>query len=935
MTEAQHSPPATREWHASSAEAVLAQLGVDGGRGLDAGEAQARLERFGPNRLAPPAVRPAWKRLLLQFHNVLIYVMLVAAVVTALLGHWIDTGVLLAAVLVNALIGFIQEGKAEDALAAIRQMLSLRASVLRGGERLQVDADLLVPGDIVTLVSGDKVPADLRLIRAKGVRAEEAALTGESVAVGKDLAPVAADAQLGDRSCMLYSGTLVASGVAVGAVVETGARTELGRIGTMLEQVHQTTTPLLRQIAGFSRWLALAIVLLSAGAFALGVLWRGQPPAEMFMMAVALAASAIPEGLPAIMTITLALGVRRMARRSAIVRHLPAVETLGSVTVICSDKTGTLTCNEMTVRRVATAERVFEVGGAGYAPEGGFHLEGAPADPADHPALAEVARVALLCNDAALRREGDAWLLDGDPTEGALLTLGLKAGLDGAHERAAWPRLDAIPFESEHRFMATLHHDHAGRAFVFVKGAPERVLDMCAAQRAGGADAALDPDYWRRAATDFAARSLRVLAVAVRPVDAGKRTLDFSDADSGFTMLAMLGSMDPPREEAIAAVAECAAAGIRVKMITGDHAETARAIGASLGIGVGRPALTGAEIELMDDATLRGVVGDIDVFARASPEHKLRLVEALQAQGEVVAMTGDGVNDAPALKRADVGIAMGHKGTEAAKEAADVVLADDNFATIGNAVREGRGIYDNIRKFILFMLPTNGGEALVVLAAILTGIALPLTPAQVLWINLATSSTLGLALAFERTEPGVMLRPPRDPRDPLLSGFFVWRVLFVSVLMMTGALGLFLWELGRGASLETARTMAVTAVVAAEMFYLVNSRYIERSALSLEGLAGNRQVLMAIGVCAALQLGFVHAPPLQAVFGSTHLDAAEWGRALLAGVFVFAAAEIEKAVIRARRARRDAGSTGGGRSGAGDPPATGAAVLSRAAQPPR
>ncbi len=495
-------------------------------------------------------------------------------------------------------------------------------------------------------------------------------------------------------------------------------------------------------------------------------------------------------------------------------------------------------------------------------------------------------------------------MLEGDPTEGALLTLALKIGLDGAHEHATWPRTDAIPFESEHRFMATLHHDHMGRGFVVVKGAPERVLEMCGGQRVGAGDAALDPDYWRRAATDFAARALRVLAVAVKPVGADQRSLDFSDVESGFTMLALLGSMDPPREEAIAAVAECAAAGIRVKMITGDHAETARAIGALLGIGVGRPALTGAEIELMDEASLRGVVGDIDVFARASPEHKLRLVEALQARGEVVAMTGDGVNDAPALKRADVGIAMGHKGTEAAKEAAHVVLADDNFATIGNAVREGRGIYDNIRKFILFMLPTNGGEALVVLAAILSGIALPLTPAQVLWINLATSSTLGLALAFERTEPGVMQRPPRDPREPLLSGFFVWRVLFVSVLMMTGALGLFLWETARGASLETARTMAVTAVVAAEMFYLLNSRHIERTALSREGLIGNPQALLAIGVCVLLQLSFVHAPPLQAVFGSTHLDAGEWARALLAGVFVFVAAELEKVVLRARLARR-------------------------------
>ncbi|CAG0938167.1 partial H+-transporting ATPase, partial [Gallionellaceae bacterium] len=631
--------------------------------------------------------------------------------------------------------------------------------------------------------------------------------------------------------------------------------------------------------------------------------WRGHPPAEMFMMVVALAASAIPEGLPTIMTITLALGVRRMAERHAIVRHLPAVETLGSVTVICSDKTGTLTRNEMTVQRVVTGSHVFEVSGTGYAPEGGFHLGGMTVSSDDYPELSHIARAVVLCNDARLGRHDDGWKLHGDPTEGALLTLALKVGLDPSAERRNLPRTDAIPFESEHRLMATLHHDHESQGCIYVKGAPERILAMCN-KEGGKPDRALDFAYWHRNAQTCAADGLRILAIAVKPVEGSQRDVQFADLEGGFTLLALTGLIDPPREEAIEAVAACSAAGIQVKMITGDHADTARAIGAQLGIGTNGLALTGEEIELMGDEQLRLAVSGADVIARASPEHKLRLVEALQATGEVVAMTGDGVNDAPALKRADVGIAMGLKGTEAAKEAADMVLADDNFATIGNAVREGRGIYDNIQKFILFMLPTNGGEALVVIAAILFELTLPLTPAQVLWINLATVSTLGLALAFEHPEHDVMRRHPRNPRAPLLSWFFAWRVLMVSILMMTGALGLFLWELDHGASLETARTMAVSAVVFAEMFYLVNSRYIYRSVLSHHGLFGNHYVLFAIAACATLQIAYVHAAPLQAVFGSTGLAPGEWLKVVFAGMLVFAIAELEKALLRIFNQRR-------------------------------
>jgi len=829
--------------------------------------------------------------------------MLVAAGTTALLSDWVDTGVLLAAILVNAIIGFIQEGKAEQAMDAIRGMLSLHTTVIRDSKRAEIEAENLVPGDIVALASGDKVPADLRFIAGKGLRVNEAILTGESEAIEKTVDPVPNDAQLGERYCMLYSGTLVTSGQATGIVVETGVRTELGRISSMLARVQTMTTPLLRQIAGFGHWLALAIVLMSIATFVIGVLWHGHPPKEMFMMAVALAASAIPEGLPAIMTITLALGMRRMAKRNAIIRHLPAVETLGSVTVICSDKTGTLTRNEMTVQRLATAEHIFDVSGVGYAPDGGIYLEGAAITVDDYPELAEISRAAVLCNDAQLHRlDDESWQMTGDPTEGALLAFATKVGADPAWERETLPRTDAIPFESEHRLMATLHHDHAGSGYIYVKGAPERILEMCDCQRGfQETEAALDADYWRLCARDAAASGLRVLAIAAKRVEESRREVSFSDLESGFILLALVGIIDPPREEAIAAVEICNNAGIRVKMITGDHVDTAQAIGARLGIGHGKQALTGAEIEAMDDEELRGIALDVDIFARASPEHKLRLVQALQAAGQVVAMTGDGVNDAPALKRANVGVAMGLKGTEAAKEASDMVLADDNFATIGNAVYVGRGIYDNIRKFILFMLPTNGGEALVVIAAILFELTLPLTPAQVLWINMVTSSTLGLALAFERPERDVMHRPPRDPRESLLSWFFAWRVLMVSVLFMVGALGLFLWEIHRGSSLETARTMAVSTVVGAEMFYLINSRYIYKSVLSFEGLFGNRYALIAIAVCAGLQIAYTHTEPMQALFGSTDLSPDEWLKVTLAGAFVFTVAELEKTVIRVFR----------------------------------
>lgn len=884
-------------WHALVHEEVLQQLRTDS-KGLDEAEVLRRIGQYGANRLPAQKRRSPILRLLMQFHNILLHVMLAASVITAFLGHWVDAGVLLVAVVVNVIIGFVQEGKAEASLDAIRTMLSPRATVIREGNRQEIDAAGLVPGDLVVIGSGDRVPADLRLISVRELRIDEAALTGESLPAKKHTGAVATDTPLGDRSGMAYSGTLVATGQGRGIVVATGIATELGNINRMLSSIQSLTTPLLRQINKFGRILAAAILFMASATFVLGTLVHGQDTTEMFIMAVALAASAIPEGLPAIMTITLALGVQRMARRNAIIRHLPAVEALGSVTVICSDKTGTLTRDEMTAQRVVCAGHVFDVGGVGYAPVGDFSIDGHIVETQHYPALAMAVRAGVLCNDAHLRKKGDIWRMLGDPTEGALLVLGAKAGLMQEMAAAEWPRLHSIPFESARRYMATHHLGPDGKSWIFVKGAPERVLEMCRYQLAHDGEHKLDRDYWRQMETETAAQGLRLLALAARRAAPVGDKLSTEDLTSGYTLLAFVGIVDPPREEAVRAVRECHAAGIRVKMITGDHAETARAIGAQLGIGVDKPCLTGTEIEAMDDAELRRASMEMDVFARANPEHKLRLVQALQDDGQVVAMTGDGVNDAPALKRADVGVAMGVKGTEAAKEVADMVLADDNFATIATAVREGRAVYDNLKKFILFMLPTNGGEALVVIAAILFELTLPLTPAQVLWINMVTSSTLGLALAFEPAEHNIMARHPRPPGTPLLSGFFVWRVLLVSVLMMGGALGLFLWELGIGTSIETARTMAVNAVVVAEMFYLLNSRYIFTSVVNREGLTGNRYVLLAIAACIPLQLAYTHLPALQAIFGSADLSALEWLKVIGAGLLVFSGAELEKLVLR-------------------------------------
>jgi magnesium-transporting ATPase (P-type) len=880
------------DWHGRDTADVVNALSVEPSRGLSAEEAATRLEEHGRNRLPEEQRESTFRRFIKQFHNVLIYILIAAAAFTAFLGEWIDTGVIIAVVLVNAIIGFIQEGKAERALEEIRRMLSLEASVVRGGRRLTIDAEELVPGDIVVLESGDRVPADLRIIDAHEVRIEEAALTGESEPVRKTAEAVEPDALLGDRRSMAYSSTVLTAGQLHGVVVATGEHTEIGRIGEMVTRVEKMTTPLLEKIDRFGRVLSAVIVGFGALLFLLGWLLRGYTFEEMFLVVVSFAVAAIPEGLPAILTITLALGVQRMGRRNAILRRLPAVETLGSVTTICSDKTGTLTHNELTVGRVLLSASSLTVTGSGYAAEGEILNEaGGPAS--GEAGLNELVRAAVLCNEAdIIERDGELHVA-GDPLEAALLVLGQKAGRDPAELRAANPRLDSIPFESANRYMATLHETTNGH-WIYVKGAPERVLEMC-----GDVDAAA----WQRRIDERAVEGYRMLALAAR---GGNRlnTLAAQDVESGCTLLGVVGLMDPPREEAKDAVAKCQSAGIRVVMITGDHALTARSIGAQLGIGDGRRAVTGREIEAADDDAVMEYVRENDVIARASPEHKLRLVRALQSMNEVVAMTGDGVNDAPALKQADIGVAMGIKGTEAAKSAAEMVLADDNFASIEIAVEEGRTVYDNLKKTILFLLPTNGAEALMVVGAIAMALPeLPITPVQILWVNMVTAVTLALALAFEPTEPNIMDRPPR-PRDaPILSAHLLTRIAYVSVIVAAACIVLFLLELDAGIDPNRARTIAVNALVTAEAFYLFNCRFIWRSSVGMRSLSGNNAVLIAVAILVVLQLGFTYLPLMQAWFGTAGMEPIDWFWCLVLGAGLFCVVEVEKAFGRRRQAR--------------------------------
>ena len=894
MQEVTEQPPV---WSAPVDE-VLARLATSAD-GITSDQARERLAETGPNRLPPPEPTPWWRRALAQFQDTLIYILLASAAAKAALGDWVDFTVILAVAVINAAIGLIQEGRAEKALAGIRTMLSVQADVRRDGGWVRVDAEQLVPGDVVRLRAGDKVPADLRLIAASNLQAEESALTGESVPTSKDADVVAVDAGIGDRTDMVFSGTLITQGTARGVVTGTGQSTEVGKIQTMVDEVEPLETPLSRQLDAFGKALALLIAVMAVVMVVVGRVVHDFAGEELVSATIGFAVAAVPEGLPALVTIILALGVQQMARERAITRKLPAVEALGSVTTICSDKTGTLTKNEMTVRTVVTTAASYEVTGIGYAPDGDIRRDGVPVTLADHADLAALVTVMARCNDAVVRRDDDdRWALVGVPTDGALRTLALKGGFDAD----GWTRLDVVPFDSQTKYMATLDRDPEGGRLLLVKGAPDRVLDRCSHQRgADGQSEALDRRRWEEHIDALGAQGLRVLAAAVGTPPAGDRIGD-ADLSQGLEIVGLVGIVDPPRPEAVDAIAKCRRAGIRVKMITGDHAGTALAIGREMGIvrGDGIGVLTGADLETMSNAQLREVVREVDVFARTSPEHKIRIVSALQHHREVVAMTGDGVNDAPALTQADVGVAMGIKGTEATKEAADVVLADDNFATIEHAVEEGRRIYDNVRKSVLFLLPTNGAQALVMLVAVLFGMTLPLEPVQVLWINMVTAVTLSLALAYEKAEPGIMDRAPRDPRASVVDLAYGWRIVVVSVLIGGAALLVFTTTYDAGLSLDEARTAAVTMLALGQLAYLFNSRYLDRSSLTPAVLRGNRAVWIASAAMVVSQIAFVYLPFMNTWFGSAPIGLDIWGYTAALAVAVFLLVEAGKAVDRRR-----------------------------------
>ncbi len=823
--------PSKPAWHNFGLDRVAAELNIDPAAGLSPDEVVRRQAEYGPNQLSRKASRSQLITFLLQFHQPLVYILLTAAAITFILDEYIDAGVIFGVVVLNSLVGFVQEYRATRAIDALSRSMVAIATVRRGSQTVRVPSPELVPGDVVLLASGDSVPADMRLIRVKDLRCAEATLTGESVPVEKGIAVLPPETPLADRKNLAFASALVSFGQATGIVVAIGDRTEVGKIQRLIQSADNLSTPLTREITRFSMWLMYAILGISAFTFIVGLV-QGQKVLDLFHAAVALSVAAIPEGLPAAVTVVLAIGVARMARRNAIIRKLPAVEALGSTSVICSDKTGTLTENQMTVQRVWAGERLWLASGVGYSPEGAVSAADLSGDlPSE--ATRECLVCGALCNDSRLVQKEGRWEIDGDPTEGALHVVARKIGLVEANLSTALPRLDAVPFESEYQYMATLHDAGPGRPRVaYLKGSVERILERCAG---------VDNGEIHRLVGEMGEAGLRVLAFAKKELPPEQAELSHADVGGGLTFLGLQGMIDPPRAEAVKAVAACHAAGVRVKMITGDHAATAAAIAAQLGMGHpdgadGQPpVLTGKQLEAIPDDKLPEAADAANVFARVTPEQKLRLVKALQSGGRVVAMTGDGVNDAPALKQADIGVAMGVTGTDVAKNAADMVLTDDNFASIVSAVEEGRGVFDNLTKFLVWTLPTNLGEGLVILLAVLVGATLPILPVQILWINMTTAILLGMTLTFEPKEPNLMERPPRDPRQSFLTRDLLRRMILVGLAMLVGAFGLFEYELASGGLANTeqadaaARTVAVNVFVMVEAFYLFNCRSLTRS----------------------------------------------------------------------------------------------------------
>lgn len=895
-------------WHSLDVVETLNILKSNQEQGLNSSEVQLRQEQYGLNELVVNEPQSVIIRFLRQFHNILIYVLLLSAIITILMQRWVDTSVILGVIILNSIFGFIQEGKAEKALAAIRDMLSPMAKVIRNHKKTTILASELVPGDIIIIERGDKIPADLRILETRGLQIQESILTGEAHAVEKTTVAVKLVAPLAERFTLAYSGTLVTHGSGLGVVVATGLNTEIGKVSEMLKSVDVPTTPLQQQMNRFGYWLTAAILLLGAITFMFGFFVWHDSSQEMFMAIVGLIVAAIPEGLPPLLTIILALGVTRMAKRHAIIRRLPAVETMGAITTICSDKTGTLTCNELVVEDVVTTKNDYNV------TENKVYVvsqndEKKEVDLQKHHDFSTALLAGILCNDAELRYVDGKFEKYGDPLDQAILMLAYKAQTDSNLIKQAHPRTDLIPYESEHKFMATMHHDHeSGKTFIYIKGAPEHILSMCLLQQLNGISEPIDVEYWHKAIRKLAKRGEKVVAIARKEISSNAQALRFADIEQ-LTMVALFGFIDPPRPEAKDAVAQCHAAGITVKMITGDHALTAQSIAKTLGIidenKDDYKILSGHDIESMGDKELALAVLDTNVYARTTPEHKLRLVKALQENNQVVAMTGDGVNDAPALRQADIGIAMGEKGTEIAKEAAAMVLTDDNFTTISHAVEEGRTIYENLKKTILYILPTNIAEAFVIIVAISLGWQPPITAVQILWVNMITAVTLSLALGFEPPAPDVMQQPPRPKNTPILSPFLAWRIGFVSTLLVLAVFILTLIERKIGADLVTTRTVAVNMIVAGEIVYLFNCRRIYKSAFTKEALFSSKPVLVAVLSALILQGLFTYVPFMQRFFATDAIDIMQWLRIVTISIFVFALIEIEKVFIRKKNNRHN------------------------------
>ncbi len=858
----------SNNWYQLPVNKVIEILLVDTSRGLSSSEAKERLEKYGYNELKFKK-QSAFVRFLLQFRSALVYVLLIAAVVTAVLEMWVDSAVIFVVVIANAIIGFIQEGKAEASMEVLSKMMVLECTVRRDGEHKDIPARELVPGDVVLLEEGDRVPADLRLFYVRDLAVDEAPLTGESVPVDKTTEPfINPDLPLGDQRCMAFSGTFISRGAGHGIVVATANQTEIGKIAELMKETRAEAAPLMKKMAQFTRVLIIAILILAAINLIIGATLGGYDFVYSFLTSVSLAVAAIPEGLPAILTVALAAGARAMAKRNALIRRLPAVETLGSATVICSDKTGTLTKNEMTVVSIYCGKKIFSVTGSGYEPTGEFFLDNKRVDPLSEVDLSATLSAGLLCNSAFLRQTDGKYEISGDPTEGALVVSGTKAGIT-----EAFLRLDQIPFGSEHRYMATLHQHEEGN-IIYVKGSPERVLSMCKMQLVNGNVEPVEPGLITDMVEEMAGDALRVLGLAYKRVPMDKMALTSADLED-MVFTGLQGMIDPPREEAIDAVRKCKRAGIRVIMITGDHAKTAQAIATQLGIGDGSAVLTGEDLSRMSDDELYQVVEQVSVYARVAPVDKFRVTTQLQKRGHIVAMTGDGVNDAPALKAADIGVAMGLKGTDVSREAADMVLVDDNFASILAAVEEGRHVFENIRKVILYTLPTNGGQALLVIGAIimipfipLFAERLPLEPIQILWINLYDAVALALPLLWEPREGGLLDRRPRDPREPIANRLFFRKVILVSLIMAGAAFAVY-YGFGNVAvsgteidetRLTQAQTVAFLTVMMVHIFYLLTSRSLTRSTFKTNPFS-NRLIVVGISASILLHLIIVYALP--------------------------------------------------------------------------